>query len=144
MRLTLRLPAHVTFEEVVDALTHAGWRVLTLPPELHHLYPGYWVAARGIIFDYLSHAKVRETETGTRGRRIELEDERATEAFVENLSRAIMARLEGAHCGTSGIAGAAHHLPQALQDALQVWVDPEQGKSPAGVSPGKEAIPPGP
>lgn len=121
MRLILKLPAHVTLEEVVDGMAHAGWRVLTLPPELHHLYPGYWVAARAIIFEHLNRARSGEVVAADASREIELADERDVDAFVSALAGAIMHRLEGVHCGTCGVECAAPHLPEALHHALHVY-----------------------
>jgi len=142
MRLTLKLPPHMTFEEVVDGMAHAGWRVLTLPPELHHLYPGYWVAARAIIFEHMNRAKVSETVSPAHETHIHLADHRETGEFVDALSAAIMHRLEGAHCGTCGVECQGPHLPQALHHALHVYAK-EDDETATGDSQGRSVPPPG-
>ncbi len=135
MRLVLNLPAGMTFEEVVDGLAHAGWKVLTLPPELHQLYPGYWVAARAIIFDHLNKARQGAAGSAQAEHEIELVDTRDLDGFVAALADAIMRRLEGAHCGTCGVECAATHLPEALRHALELYRKPEEGPANAGIAP---------
>jgi hypothetical protein len=101
-------------DDLVDAVTNASWTVITRHPRTRRLYPGYWVAVRGVVRDRLERAG-----PGPDG-----------EALEGLLASEIVIRLEDILRGTPVLMLVSTELPGAIHAALAAARRPPE--APAG------------
>ncbi len=114
MRVNMKVRRNEELESLADEVAREVWAALCSVPELHALYPGYFVSVRSITFNFLSRHSAGTPEIVE----FTFEDPDEVEAFEVNLAGEIASGLYWPMGRIRALPLISNGIPRAIHGAL--------------------------